>query len=138
MENKLSLHIAPSVNRIIAKKINEYVCWLTSNYSFPLTVNIYIYGSKYVLSGSGEHVSANFWGPFDKQADSTIKVSAGDYTDLLKNNSFEDTILMIINSLSHEVQHYYQWVDDLDFDEEDAEYGATELTTEYIESLISD
>ena len=43
---------------------------------------------------------------------------------------------MTLNSISHELQHYYQWVEDLEFDEEEAEEGAFELTIEYLESKL--
>ncbi|EUJ21569.1 hypothetical protein [Listeria aquatica] len=41
-------------------------------------------------------------------------------------------IFNTLNTLSHEIQHYYQWLDDELFDEEEAEYGAEELTYEYL------
>lgn len=135
----IKLSVRPTVNKLIAKKITNYIDWLSKNYDFPLPVDINITGAKFVYNSiTVEKVLGTFYAPFDKEERSRIKISTGDFAQLMKLYGKEDAIFYILETISHEIQHYYQWVDDLDFDEEDAEYGATELTTEYIESLLSD
>lgn len=135
----IKLSVRPTVNKLIAKKIINYIEWLSKNYEFPLQVDINITGAKFVYNSiTVEKVNGTFYAPFDKTERSRIKISTGDFAQLMKLHGKEDAIFYMLETISHEIQHYYQWVDDLDFDEEDAEYGATELTTEYMESLKSD
>ncbi|MFJ3330680.1 hypothetical protein [Enterococcus sp. NPDC086594] len=135
----IKLSVRPTVNKLIAKKIINYIEWLSKNYEFPLQVDINITGAKFVYNSiTVEKVIGTFYAPFDKAERSRIKISTGDFAQLMKLHGKDDAIFYILETISHEIQHYYQWVDDLDFDEEDAEYGATELTTEYMESLKSD
>ncbi|WP_301389549.1 hypothetical protein [Enterococcus entomosocium] len=135
----IKLSVRPTVNKLIAKKIINYIEWLSKNYEFPLQVDINITGAKFVYNSiTVEKVIGTFYAPFDKTERSRIKISTGDFAQLMKLHGKEDAIFYMLETISHEIQHYYQWVDDLDFDEEDAEYGATELTTEYMESLKSD
>lgn len=135
----IKLSVRPTVNNLIAKKITNYIDWLSKNYDFPLPLDINITEAKFVYNSiTVEKVFGTFYAPFDKEERSRIKISTGDFAQLMKLHGKEDAIFYILETISHEVQHYYQWVDDLDFDEEDAEYGATELTAEYMESLTSD
>ncbi|GAC41990.1 hypothetical protein [Paenibacillus popilliae] len=45
---------------------------------------------------------------------------------------------MTLQSLAHELQHYYQWLDDDEFLEDEAEEGAGELIREYLEDKFEE
>lgn len=50
-----------------------------------------------------------------------------------KKHGRRETMLTILNSLSHELQHDYQWINDEELVEDGVNEGAKELTWEYIE-----
>ena len=133
----LKVAISPVVQKIIKKDIKLYIVWLRENYNFPLRVKIFISHDEFVKNmATGEKVSATIFCPFDKKDTAIIKVATGDFNGLLKENGKVNSMNLTMNSISHELQHYYQWVDDLGFDEEQAEDGAVELTCEYLDSKL--
>ena len=135
----LKVSISPSVKKMIKKEIKLYLIWLRENYNFPLDLKIFISPDEFIVTMiSREKVSATFFAPFDKKETGIIKVATGDFNGLLKEKGKINALNMTLNSISHELQHYYQWVEDLDFDEEEAEEGAFELTVEYLQSKLKD
>ena len=133
----LKVSISPSVKKMIKKEIKLYLIWLRKNYNFPLDLKIFISPDEFIVTMiSREKVSATFFAPFDKKETGIIKVATGDFNGLLKEEGKINALNMTLNSISHELQHYYQWVEDLEFDEEEAEEGAFELTIEYLQSKL--
>ena len=133
----LKVSISPSVKKMMKKEIKLYLIWLRENYNFPLDLKIFISPDEFIVTMiSREKVSATFFAPFDKKETGIIKVATGDFNGLLKEEGKINALNMTLNSISHELQHYYQWVDDLEFDEEEAEEGAFELTIEYLQSKL--
>ena len=127
--------ISHKVDKHLKKEFRNYISWLEENYSFSLDLEIYVNEDDHIVNSvTGERALATFFFPFDKTDTGIIKVSTGDFKTTLKRNSTRDSILGTVNTLSHELQHYYQCVDDLEFDEEQADDGAVSLTWEYIES----
>ena len=59
-------------------------------------------------------------------------MACGDYIELLKEYDFQDMLGIMLFSLSENIQNYYQWVDDLEFDEEKAKESAQEMLDENI------
>jgi hypothetical protein len=66
-------------------------------------------------------VSATFFAPFDKCVEPYIRVATGDYLELLEKNGQDNALAAFLGSIAHEMGHYYQWIDDLELDEEGAE-----------------
>ena len=133
----LKVSISPSVKKMMKKEIKLYLIWLRENYNFPLDLKIFISPDEFIVTMiSREKVSATFFAPFDKKETGIIKVATGDFNGLLKEEGKINALNMTLNSISHELQHYYQWVEDLEFDEEEAEEGAFELTIEYLQSKL--
>lgn len=55
-----------------------------------------------------------------------------------KEHGRKDAVLLTLQTLAHELQHYYQWVDDEELHEDEAEEGAGELIAEYIEDSFEE
>lgn len=55
-------------------------------------------------------LSATFFGPYDKLVEPYIRVSAGDYPDLLNKRGKDDALCAILSSVTHELTHYFQWI----------------------------
>lgn len=131
------LRFDKAVDKEVKRACKEYVCWLRTQYDFPIRVPIYFKASKYVTSSTGEQVSAIFFGPYDKTLEPYIKVSVGDYQDLLEKNGKDNALAAILHSITHELSHYYQWIKEYDFDteklERQAQYYATEILYDYAE-----
>ena len=102
LNKNIVLRFTPTVHRLIKKEIFRYFVWLDKNYEFP-----------------------------EKGDGSILKMACGDYIELLKEYDFQDMLGIMLFSLSENIQNYYQWVDDLEFDEEKAKESAQEMLDEY-------
>lgn len=117
----------------LKKAFVDFAKWLRKEYNFPIRIPVYIKKDKYIKSSNGELVSALFFGPYDKNEEPYIKIATGDFQELIHECGERNAILNTLKSLAHELQHYYQWYDNTEYDEEEAEDGADELIYEYID-----
>lgn len=132
------LRFDKDVDEEVRRACKEYVGWLRSQYDFPIRVPIYFKASKYVTTSTGESCSALFFGPYDKSLEPYIKVSVGDYQDLLEEVGKDNALAAILCSITHELSHYYQWIKECDFSmeksERQAKYYASEIVGDYAET----
>lgn len=79
-----------------------------------------------------------FFGPYDKTEEPYIKVSVGDYEERLRRFGKDNALAGNLQSMAHELSHYFQWLKDLDFCEEreerQAKYYAVEILHDYAET----
>ena len=113
----------------------EFAQWLRKEFEFPIRVVVYLKKDYQIRSQiDKELVSATFFGPFNKCEEPYIRISTGDYLELLEKNGKDDALAAILGSIAHELGHYYQWIDHLELDEEEEEEGA-ENEKDYILDL---
>jgi hypothetical protein len=55
---------------------------------------------------------------------------------MLKERGQDNALAAILGTIAHELGHYYQWFDDLELDDEEAEEGA-ENESEYMLDLYA-
>ena len=88
----------------------KFCKWLRSIYQFPMRVPIYFKNGKFLISDDNEEISADFWGPLDKNLEPYIRIAVGDYIDLKKEKRRDNAICSVLGSIIHELSHYYQWL----------------------------
>ncbi|MDE7294821.1 MAG: hypothetical protein K2N72_10405 [Oscillospiraceae bacterium] len=124
----LRLHFYRSINGNIDCNARLFLLnfakWLRRNYEFPIRVNVYIKNSEFIRSLDGELVSATFFAPFDRTLEPYAKISAGDYTALVKKYGTFSALCSTAASLAHELTHYFQWINGFDLSEKQAERQA--------------
>lgn len=134
----IRLRFDKEVDKEVKRSCKEYVSWLRTQYDFPVRIPIYFKSSKYVTTSTGEKCSALFFGPYNKSLEPYIKVSVGDYQDLLKEVGKDNALAAILCSITHELSHYYQWIKDYDIllekCERQAKYYATVIVDDYAET----
>lgn len=123
----------PKVHPAIKNNFIAYAKWLRENYDFPQRVVVYVKDTEHIMTKNKEQVSATFFAPFNKLDEPYIKIAAGDFDKLKKEMGVFQAVFNTLNSLSHELQHYYQWIDNEELDETEALEGAEELTYEYLD-----
>jgi hypothetical protein len=133
-ESGIRIYSDKNVDVILKKAFVHFAKWLRCHYNFPKRVPVYVKKSYYIITKyTKEQAVASFFAPFDKREEPYIRIATGDFNDLEKEHGRKDAILLILQSLAHELQHYYQWLDDKEFLEDEAEEGSGELIAEYIE-----
>jgi hypothetical protein len=99
----------------------EFAKWLRKEFEFPKRVVVYLKKDYQIKNRfTKELVSATFFAPFDKSEEPYIRIATGDYMELLVENGQDGALAAILGSIAHELGHYYQWIDDLELDEEGA------------------
>lgn len=106
----LRLKFDKNVDNEVRRACKEYCKWLRGTYNFPMRIPVYIKGQEQIKANDGKKVSATFMGPDDKLIEPYIRVSAGDYQDLLNKRGKDDALCAILNSITHELTHYFQWI----------------------------
>ncbi|SFA99896.1 MULTISPECIES: hypothetical protein [unclassified Bacillus (in: firmicutes)] len=115
---KSELGIHPEVRRACL----EFAKWVRKEFEFPKRVVVYLKKDYQIKNRfTKELVSATFFAPFDKSEEPYIRIATGDYKELLEQNGQDNALAAILGSIAHELGHYYQWIDDLELDEDGAE-----------------
>jgi hypothetical protein len=95
----------------VRRALNKYAQWLRKSYAFPIRVPVYLFPSRTIITQDGIHVVASFFAPFKRDVEPLIRVSTGDYPELKRSRGRDDALAAVIESLSHEVVHYFQWIE---------------------------
>ena len=106
----IRLRFDKNVDPEVRRACKQFVNWLREQYCFPVRVPIYFKSSKTVRACNGEEVSATFFGTFDMDYEPYIRVSVGDYYDMLEKSDRDDALAAILASVTHELSHYFQWI----------------------------
>ncbi|MFP5110654.1 hypothetical protein ACSU6B_28700 [Neobacillus sp. C211] len=115
----------------------EFGKWLRKEFEFPIRVVVYLKKDYEIKSqADNELVSGTFFGPFDKNEEPYIRIATGDYLELLEEDGQDNALAAILGTIAHELGHYYQWIDDLELDDEEAEEEA-ENEREYMLDLYA-
>lgn len=113
----IRLRFDKDVNVEVKRACKEFCSWLRRNYYFPISVSIYIKSSKKIKAMDGDYVSATFFEPADRYKEPYIRVSTGDYEDILNKRGKDNALAAILHSIAHELSHYYQWINDVNLTE---------------------
>lgn len=124
----LRFRVETGVHPEVRRACLEFGRWLRDEYEFPVRVNVYFKKSAVIKNRyTKELVSATFFAPFDKDVEPHIRISTGDYQELMSELGKDNALASILGSIAHELGHYYQWIDDLELDEDEAENNREEL-----------
>ncbi|MFL0365896.1 hypothetical protein ACH0BF_23105 [Pseudobacillus sp. 179-B 2D1 NHS] len=125
LRNGLRVRCEQGVHLEVRRACLEFGKWMRKEFDFPIRVVVYLkkdYQIKNITTK--ELVSATFFAPYDKTQEPYIRIATGDYLELLEELGQDNALASILGSIAHEVGHYYQWVDNKDLDEDEAEdYG---------------
>jgi hypothetical protein len=134
----LRIRCEQGVHPEVRRACLEFGKWLRKEFEFPIRVVVYLKKDYQIKSQADkELVSGTFFGPFDKNEEPYIRIATGDYLELLDKNGKENALWATLGTFAHELGHYYQWIDDLELDDEEAEEGAAN-NKEYMLDLYSE
>ncbi|WP_312475706.1 hypothetical protein [Neobacillus sp.] len=120
--NGLRIRCEQGVHPEVKRACLEFAIWLRKEFEFSIRVVVYMKKDYQIKNKfTKELVSATFFAPFDKREEPNIRIATGDYRELFEENGQDDALAAILGSIAHEMGHYYQWIDDLELDEEGAE-----------------
>lgn len=109
----LRLRFDKDVNPEVKRACKEFARWLRTEYYFPIRVPVYIKSKEKIKAMDGELVSATFFQPVNRYDEPYIRISTGDYEELLFKRGKDNALAAILCSIAHELTHYYQWINDI-------------------------
>ena len=109
----LRLVIECSVDKDLGASCRRFAQWIRKEYYFPLRVPVYIKGARFIKTMDGDTAVGTFFEPDTFNMEPYIKIATGDYSDLLESIGRDNAIASILNSISHELTHYFQWINGL-------------------------
>ena len=118
-------------HREVRAALIRYASWLRRNYEFPIRVPVYLSPRERITTMHGLQVTASFFAPWNRKVEPYIKVATGDYSSLKKEDGRENTLAEFIASMSHELVHYWQWLETGDVWERGVERKADAMLRRY-------
>ncbi len=109
------------VDREIKRAVIEFAQWVRKHYDFPVRIVVYIKNRKLIKAMDGEMVSATCFLPFSKEVEPYARVSVGDYETVKEKRGQDNALAGILCSVAHELTHYFRWLSDEEFDDEEKE-----------------
>lgn len=138
---KKGLHffIKKGVDPEVRRAILEFAGWLRTNYIFPARVNVYVFSDYYIRASNGEMVYATCMRPGDDGKYPYIRMSTGDYEDLVKKRGTDDALAAMLYCAAKMLTHYFQWLNDMDYlterqEEQQANRCARKILDDYAQT----
>lgn len=95
----------------VRSALNRYARWLRKSHTFPMRVPVYLFPSSTITTQDGTRVTASFFAPSARDVEPYIRIATGDYPELKRMRGRDDALAAFIMSFSHEIVHYYQWLE---------------------------
>jgi len=128
----LRLRFQKGTDAEVRRACLEFCNWIRKQYYFPIRVPIYVKSSEFIISKSGEKFSAIFFEPFDKHNEPFIRIATGDFNEMKQKSCQDDALASILCSISHELTHYFQWINDIRL----TEIGVERQANSYADSIV--
>lgn len=124
VRNGLVLRFDKEVDTEVKRSCKEFAKWLRKQYYFPIRIPIYFKSAEKVRTRTGEFVSAKFFGPYSKIVEPYISIATGDVKEIEKNKGKDESLAAVLCSMIHELTHYFQWVNNIELTDTQAEKQA--------------
>lgn len=134
MDYGIYLRFSKGVDKELRSVILSFTRWLRFFYKFPVKVVVYVKSAPYIVNKeTREKVCASIFLPYDKKQNPYVNLATGDYDDLIKENGLYSATCSILSSLAHEITHYFQWINDADLNEQQANRKAINAVYKYLD-----
>lgn len=122
-----------SVDPEVKRACKEFVFWLRNNYSFPMRVRIYVKGKKHVRAQDGSMVYGTCFLPYNRGEEPYIRIATGYYEKQVEKLGVDNALASILWNISHELSHYFQWLNNMELTPVGEERQATNYANRVID-----
>ena len=120
----LRLRFDQNVHMEVRRSCKEFCKWLRTLYVFPIRIPIYFKSSRRIRALDSDIVVGTFLGPDCKHVEPYIRIAVGDYLELEVKRGQDNALASILQSIAHELTHYFQWINSVDLEEKRLEHQA--------------
>lgn len=116
----------------------EFSAFLRREYFFPVRVPVYLKNKKKIKCLDGDLAYGTFFRPDSYRVEPYIRIAVGDYPILCEKWGKGSALTAVLLTFSHELTHYFQWINALDLtpvgQERQAKKYARYILDEYAET----
>lgn len=94
----------------VKRACKEFCKWLRQEYDFPIRIPIYLKSSCKIKAMDGDMVVGTFFEPDDDFVEPYIRIATGDYYKLQSRYGKDNALSYILQTIAHELTHYFQWI----------------------------
>lgn len=109
----------------------RYAAWLRQHYRFPVRVPVYLLPGEQFVTSEGKIAEMSFFAPIDRSEEPYIRIATGDFPSLKRQKGRDNALAAFISWLSHQIVHYWQWVETGSTSERGVESRAAGMLREY-------
>ena len=118
-------------HRDVRDAIVRFAKWLRANYTFPVRCPVYLSPHNRLTTVDGSTVTASFFAPWNTDVEPYIRIATGDYRRPRNRSYRNDVLAGYLQSLAHEVVHYWQWIESGDTSERGVTIRAQSIVDTY-------
>jgi hypothetical protein len=101
------------VDAEVRRACKEFCHWLRGEFPFPVRVPVYVKVHQKLRVLDGDTAYGTFLGPDDRHVEPYIRIATGDYADMVTKYGQDNALVGILQTIAHELTHYFQWLSDL-------------------------
>lgn len=130
----IRLKFDQNVNIEVRRACKEFCKWVRTEYYFPIRVPIYVKSSYRIRTLDRDWACGTFFEPESKLIEPYIRIATGDYDDMEKNDGKDNALAAILLTITHELTHYFQWINDIRLTEIGIERQATSYAHDVLDA----
>lgn len=132
----LRLRFDKGVDVDVRKACIKYAKWLRTHFYFPMRIPIYFKNTNTLKTADEKGAYATFFRPDRYCVEPYIRIAVGDYKKRKTEWGKDNAIFAYLCDMTHELTHYYQWINDIELtligEERQATIYANRIVQEYI------
>lgn len=126
------LRFDKDVNVEVKDALKTFAKWLRAEFVFPVRMNVYVKACERIRARDGDKVCGVFFRPYNYGEEPYIKLATGDYIQLKKEMGRDDALASLIWTFSHELTHYFQYVNSAELTLKGEEIQASRYATKIL------
>lgn len=132
--NGLRMKIDKEINSSLRTVCKKFAVYLRNKYLFPIRISVYIKNVYKIKASDGDYVYGLLRYDDDFTIEPKVWIAAGDFDKMKKKNGCGNAICSILNTVAHELTHYFQFINHVNF----TPIGLERQANEYAESIVDD
>ncbi len=125
------------IHPYIRKTIIFYLQWLREEYHFPIRLNVYCKRGRKIRCRDKDMAYGVIYLPFDRGQLPSIRLACGQYqydSDITEEMAEETDLILF--SLTHEIIHYFQYINNIQLTQRGIERQATVYARSIVRNYI--
>ncbi len=121
----IRLRCDADVSEEVRNECKVFFKWLRREFDFPVRVPVYLKSTMKLKTMDDDWAYGTFFAPDDRINEPYIRIAVGDYETLKHKWDRDSALCTIVTCISHELTHYFQWINAIELTSRGMERQAT-------------